>query len=63
MQFINKKSGEIHTALTKDEIKTYEASQAWEAVKETVKTPKEEVTEKPKATKEKKESLLTKLFK
>lgn len=63
MQFINKKSGEVHTALTKEDIKTYEASQAWEAVKETVKTPKEEVTEKPKATKEKKEGIFSKLFK
>jgi len=62
MQFINKTSGEIYSALTKDEVKSYEASQAWEAVKETVKTPKEEVTEKPKVTKEKKESLLNKLF-
>jgi hypothetical protein len=62
MQFINKVSGEIHSALTKDEVKTYEASQAWEAIKETVKAPKEEVTEKPKATKEKKESILSKLF-
>jgi hypothetical protein len=63
MQFINKTSGEIHSALTKDEIKSYEASQAWEAVEETAKSPKKEEAEKPKATKEKKESFLNKLFK
>jgi hypothetical protein len=56
VQFKNKTSGEIHTALTKDEVKSYEASQAWEAIKETAKA------EKPKATKEKKESFLSKLF-
>lgn len=49
--------------VTKEEVKTYLGSSAWEVVKETVKTSKEEVTEKPKATKEKKESLLNKLFK
>jgi hypothetical protein len=63
MQFINKQSGEIHFAHNKADIKAYEGSQAWEVVKETVKAPKEEVTEKPKATKEKKEGLLNKLFK
>jgi hypothetical protein len=63
MQFKNKQSGEIHFAHNKADVKAYESSQAWEVVKETVKAPKEEVTEKPKATKEKKEGLLNKLFK
>jgi hypothetical protein len=49
--------------VTESEVKTYLGSSAWEVVKETVKAPKEEVTEKPKATKEKKESILNKLFK
>jgi hypothetical protein len=40
----------------------YANSSAWEVVKETVKAPKEQVTEKPKATKEKKEGILSKLF-
>lgn len=56
MQFINKKSGEIHFAHNKADIKAYEGSQAWEAVKE---TPKEEA---PKEKKEKK-SILDKIFK
>lgn len=49
--------------VTKKEVKTYLSNSAWEVVKETVKAPKEDKTEKPKATKEKKESLLNKLFK
>lgn len=49
--------------VTEKEAKTYLGSQGWEVVKETVKAPKEDKTEKPKATKEKKESLLNKLFK
>jgi hypothetical protein len=61
MQFINKISGEIQSANNKDDIKAYESSQSWEAVKETVKAPKEEVkVEKVKSTKEK---VLDKLFK
>lgn len=60
MQFINKISGEIHFAHNKDDIKAYESSQAWEAVKEVVKAPKEEKVEKVKSTKEK---ILDKLFK
>ena len=48
--------------VTESEVKTYLGSSAWEVVKETVKAPKEEVTEKPKATKEKKEGILSKLF-
>jgi hypothetical protein len=59
MQFINKQSGEIHFAHNKADIKAYEANQVWEAVKETVK----EKTDKPKATKEKKEGILDKFFK
>lgn len=57
MQFKNKQSGEIHFAHNKDDIKSYESSQAWEAVKEVVKAPKEE---KVKSTKEK---ILDKFFK
>jgi hypothetical protein len=57
MQFKNKQSGEIHFAHNKDDIKAYESSQAWEAVKEVVKAPKEE---KVKSTKEK---ILDKFFK
>jgi hypothetical protein len=49
--------------VTKEEAKSYLGSSAWEVVEETVKSPKEVKTEKPKATKEKKESLLNKLFK
>jgi|LakMenEpi02Apr12_1017379.scaffolds.fasta_scaffold39159_1 hypothetical protein len=49
--------------VTEQDVKMYINSPAWEVVKETVKAPKEEVTEKPKATKEKKESILSKLFK
>lgn len=61
MQFKNKQSGEIHFAHNKADIKSYEGSQAWEAVKEEVKAPKEEVkVEKTKATKEK---ILDKIFK
>jgi len=48
--------------VTEQEVKTYLNSSAWEVVKETVKAPKEQVTEKPKATKEKKEGILSKLF-
>jgi len=48
--------------VTEQDVKMYANSSAWEVVKETVKAPKEEVTEKPKATKEKKESILSKLF-
>jgi hypothetical protein len=48
--------------ITESEVKSYLGSSAWEVVKETVKAPKEEVTEKPKATKEKKEGILSKLF-
>jgi hypothetical protein len=59
MQFINKQSGEIHFAHNKADIKAYEANQAWEAVKEVVKAPKEEA---PKEKKEKK-SILDKIFK
>ena len=60
MQFINKISGEIHFANNKDDIKAYESSQSWEAIKEVVKVPKEEKTEKTKSTKEK---ILDKFFK
>lgn len=63
MQFINKQSGEIHFAHNKADIKAYEGSQAWEVVKETVKAPKVEATEKPKASKDKKEGILDKFFK
>ncbi len=48
--------------VTESEVKSYLGSSAWEVVKETVKAPKEQVTEKPKATKEKKEGILSKLF-
>jgi hypothetical protein len=48
--------------VTESEVKSYLGSSAWEVVKETVKAPKEQVTEKPKATKEKKENILSKLF-
>jgi hypothetical protein len=48
--------------VTENEVKSYLGSSAWEVVKETVKAPKEQVTEKPKATKEKKEGILSKLF-
>jgi len=62
MQFKEKATGEvIHVHNTQD-VKAYESSQGWEVVKETVKASKAEVTEKPKATKEKKESILSKLF-
>ena len=60
MQFINKQSGEVHFAHNKADIKSYESSQAWEAVKEVVKAPKEEKLEKTKPTKE---TILDKLFK
>lgn len=64
MQFKNKQSGEIHFAHNKADVKAYESSQAWEVVKETVKAPKEEAkSDKPKATKEKKEGILDKFFK
>ena len=49
--------------VTEQEVKTYLNSSAWEVVKETVKSPKKEEADKPKATKEKKESILNKLFK
>jgi hypothetical protein len=49
--------------VTEQDAKMYLSSSAWEEVKETVKSPKKEETEKPKATKEKKESILNKLFK
>jgi len=58
MQFINKQSGEIHFAHNKEDIKSYQANQSWEEVKEAVKTPKEE----PKEKKEKK-SIIDKIFK
>jgi hypothetical protein len=45
--------------VTEKEVKTYLGSSAWEVVKETVK----DITEKPKDNKEKKESILNKLFK
>jgi hypothetical protein len=48
--------------VTEQDVKMYTSSSAWEVVKETVKAPKEQVTEKPKATKEKKEGILSKLF-
>jgi hypothetical protein len=48
--------------VTEQDVKMYANSSAWEVVKETVKAPKEQVTEKPKATKEKKEGILSKLF-
>jgi hypothetical protein len=46
--------------VTEQEVKMYINSSAWEVVKETVKAPKEEKTEKPKSTKEK---ILDKFFK
>ncbi len=49
--------------VTEQDAKMYLSSSAWEEVKETVKSPKKEKTEKPKITKEKKKSLLNKLFK
>ena len=55
MQFINKQSGEVHFAHNKSDIKSYQSSQAWEEVKETKVSPKEEVKEK--------KSILNKLFK
>ena len=60
---VREKATGIESYVTEQDAKMYLSSSAWEEVKETVKAPKEEVTEKPKATKEKKESLLNKLFK
>lgn len=60
---IREKATGIESYVTEQDAKMYLSSSAWEVVKETVKAPKEELTEKPKATKEKKESLLNKLFK
>jgi len=60
---VREKATGIEAYVTEQDAKMYLSSSAWEVVKETVKAPKEEVTEKPKATKEKKESLLNKLFK
>jgi len=58
MQFKEKATGEVIYVHNAQDAKAFQSSQGWEAVKETVK----EITEKPKATKEKKESLLNKLF-
>ena len=55
MQFKNKQSGEIHFAHNKADIKAYEASQAWEAIKEAKKEVKEEKKEK--------KSIIEKFFK
>lgn len=64
MQFINKQSGEIHSANTKDEIKSYEANQAWELVEtKKVKEPAKEVKEEAPKEKKEKKSILDKLFK
>jgi hypothetical protein len=60
---VREKATGIESYVTEQDAKMYLSSSAWEVVKETVKAPKEEVTEKPKATKEKKESILNKLFK
>jgi hypothetical protein len=60
---VREKATGTEVYVTEQDAKMYLSSSAWEEVKETVKAPKEEVTEKPKATKEKKESLLNKLFK
>ena len=60
---VREKATGIESYVTEQDAKMYLSSSAWEVVKETVKAPKEELTEKPKATKEKKESLLNKLFK
>jgi hypothetical protein len=49
--------------VTEQDAKMYLSSSAWEEVKETVKSHKKEEAEKPKATKEKKEGILNKLFK
>lgn len=63
MEFRNKITGQIETILSPADAKSLMASQAWELVEtKQVKEPVKEVTaEKPK-TKEKKESLLSKLF-
>jgi hypothetical protein len=59
---VREKATGIESYVTEQDAKMYLSSSAWEVVKETVKAPKEEVTEKPKATKEKKEGILSKLF-
>lgn len=59
---VREKATGIESYVTEQDAKIYLSSSAWEVVKETVKAPKEEVTEKPKATKEKKEGILSKLF-
>lgn len=62
MQFKEIATGEIVHVHNAQDAKAYGSSQGWEVVKETVKASKAEVTEKPKATKEKKEGILSKLF-
>jgi hypothetical protein len=59
---VREKATGIESYVTEQDAKMYLSSSAWEVVKETVKAHKEEVTEKPKATKEKKEGILSKLF-
>lgn len=59
---VREKATGIESYVTEQDAKMYLSSSAWEVVKETVKAPKEEVTEKPKATKEKKKGILSKLF-
>ena len=59
---VREKATGIESYVTEQDAKMYLSSSAWEVVKETVKAPKEEVTEKPKATKEKKVGILSKLF-
>ena len=59
---VREKATGIESYVTEQDAKMYLSSSAWEVVKETVKAPKKEVTEKPKATKEKKEGILSKLF-
>jgi hypothetical protein len=59
---VREKATGIESYVTEQDAKMYLSSSAWEVVKETVKAPKEEITEKPKATKEKKEGILSKLF-
>jgi hypothetical protein len=57
---VREKATGIELYVTEQEVKMYANSSAWEVVKETVKAPKEEKTEKPKSTKEK---ILDKFFK